>query len=271
MAGKGISMTYEYITLAVDNGIGLITLNKPEQLNATSEPMQVEIRGALAALRGDRSVRALILTGAGRGFCAGAELDHILSLGDPEAQGRETCRAMRETSTPLILELMEAPFPVVAAVNGVAVGAGVGLALAADIVIAARSAAFVMSFAPKLGLIPDLGCSWMVPRLIGRARAMGMGLLGDKLTAEMAAQWGLIWACVDDAALMPTARDMALRLAAGPRHAALELRRAMAQADRQDLSTQLAYEAGRQGELIARPEFQEGVAAFFERRAPSFA
>jgi 2-(1,2-epoxy-1,2-dihydrophenyl)acetyl-CoA isomerase len=165
---------------------------------------------------------------------------------------------------------MEAPFPVVAAVNGVAVGAGVGIALAADIVIAARSAAFVMSFAPKLGLVPDLGSSWMVPRLVGRARAMGMGLLGDKLSAEMAAQWGLIWACVDDAALLATARDTAQRLAAGPRHAAYELRRALMMAEGQDLAAQLEYEAGRQGELIARPEFQEGVAAFFARRAPQF-
>ncbi len=263
-------MTYDYITLAVEDGVALLTLNKPAQLNATSEPMQVEMRDALAVLRRDRSVRALILTGAGRAFCAGAELDHITSLGDAQAQGRETCRAMREASAPLVLDLMEAPFPVVAAVNGVAVGAGVGIALAADIVIAARSAAFVMSFAPKLGLVPDLGSSWMVPRLVGRARAMGMGLLGDKLSAEMAAQWGLIWACVDDAALLATARDTAQRLAAGPRHAAYELRRALMMAEGQDLAAQLEYEAGRQGELIARPEFQEGVAAFFARRAPQF-
>jgi 2-(1,2-epoxy-1,2-dihydrophenyl)acetyl-CoA isomerase len=248
-------------------GIATLTLDLPEQLNALGEPLQHAFRAALAGLRDDPDLRVLVLTGAGRAFCAGADLAGV-SL-EPEAL-RRAADLMEQVTNALVLELASMPMPVLASVNGPAAGGGVGLALAADLVIAARSAYFYLPFMPALGIVPDLGTSWFLPRAVGRARSLGLSLLGNRLPAERAAQWGLIWDCVDDAELPGETRRLAQRLAKLPRHAAAETRAAHAASARNDLAAQLAWEAARQRELIAGPAFQEGVRAFLEKRSPDF-
>ena len=264
-------MDYQLITVKTQDRVVVVTMNVPEKLNGTSAPMQAEIRHALACAEQDPQIRALVLTGAGRAFCAGADLDAIRAQGDAQAQAEATYRGMQEFSNPLILALQETRLPVVAALNGIAAGAGARLALARDIVVAARSASFLLPFAPRLGLVPDLGGSWLMPQLVGRARALGACLLGDRISAEQALQWGMIWQLVEDEQLQEAALALATRLAATPRHAALELRRAFDRASQQSLAEQLDYEAQRQRQLLATDEFQEGLAAFMERRAPEFA
>jgi 2-(1,2-epoxy-1,2-dihydrophenyl)acetyl-CoA isomerase len=255
----------------VDDGLAIVTLNEPAKLNALSAPLCAEVREAVARVRDDRRVRALMLTGAGKAFCAGADLSAMAPAepGGPTL-GERTAATMRDESNPLILELRSLPVPVLTALNGAAVGGGVGLALAADIVIAGRSAYFYLPSMPRLGLLPDLGASWSLPAHVGRARFMALTLLGDRLSAEQAAQWGLVWACVDDASLRDEAVRLARRLAAGPAHAALETRRVADAARTNDLAAQLAYEADRQRELIDAESFGEGVRAFMQRRDPAF-
>jgi len=262
--------SFRYISFTTEGAIATLTLNLPDKLNGMSGPMQAEIRQVLAGLQAQREVRALILTGAGRAFCSGADLGDIRQKGDGREQAESTYQAMVEQSNPLILELRRSAIPVIAAVNGIAAGAGASLALAADIVIAARSAGFLMPFSPRLGIVPDLGATWLLPRLFGDARARAALLLGERISAQQAAEWGGIWACVEDDELLPRARELAAQLAAAPRHAAVELKQALEQGGRQSLAEQLQYEAERQRELIARDEFQEGVAAFLEKRAPIF-
>jgi 2-(1,2-epoxy-1,2-dihydrophenyl)acetyl-CoA isomerase len=177
---------------------------------------------------------------------------------------------MLNVSNRIIEDIRALPFPVVSAVNGACAGAGVGLALAADLVVASRSAYFFLSFMPRLGIVPDLGSTWFLERMIGRPRAVGMALLGERISAEQALDWGLIWGCVDDAQLMEHCMALAQQLARLPAHAAQEIRRAFDSAAHQDLSTQLQYEARRQHELIDRPEFAEGVKAFLSKREPNF-
>jgi 2-(1,2-epoxy-1,2-dihydrophenyl)acetyl-CoA isomerase len=199
-------MTRQTVLLTFDGPIATLTLNRPETLNSISNQLVIDARDALADVRATQSARVLILTGAGRGFCTGAELGEAIVKGDgTQSAGDSLNAAMRDHSNPLIVDLQQLPIPVVAAVNGVAVGAGVGIALAADITIAARSASFILTFGLKLGVIPDLGTTWQLPRRIGVARAMALALLGNKLGAEQAAQWGLIWQCVDDDQLAATA------------------------------------------------------------------
>mgnify|MGYP002622198872 FL=1 len=270
---EGFAMNYQKIRLEIADGIAVITLAQPANMNALSIPLQQELRHALAAVAAQAETgeaRALILTGSGRAFCSGADLSGMASVGEGETLGQGAARMMRELTNPIIEDLQQLPVPVVAAVNGAAAGAGVSLALAADIVLAGRSAYFLLSFMPNLGIVPDLGATWMLPRLIGRARSMGLALLGDRLPAERAAAWGLIWECVDDDALMGQARALAERLAQAPAHAALEVRRAFAVADRSDLTAQLEYEAARQQVLIDKDSFREGVRAFLEKRKPNF-
>jgi 2-(1,2-epoxy-1,2-dihydrophenyl)acetyl-CoA isomerase len=264
-------MTDKTVTLSFDGPIATLTLNRPETLNSISDALTRDARDALAEVRETKSARALILTGAGRGFCAGAELNESIVNGDgSQSAGQSLNASMRDRTNPLIVDLKDLPIPVVAAVNGVAAGAGVGFALAADITVAARSASFILTFGPKLGLIPDVGTTWHLPRRIGVARAMALSLLGNKLGAEQAAQWGLIWQCVDDDQLSATALQLAQTLASSPAHIAVELRRAIAQSLSNTLEEQLDYERERQCVMIEKPSFKEGVRAFREKRAPVF-
>ncbi|SFV15312.1 enoyl-CoA hydratase-related protein [Pseudoduganella namucuonensis] len=262
---------YKCVTFEVDDGVAIVTLNQPEKRNPLSPLQAEELLAVLARVRADRSLRVLILTGAGKSFCAGANLDDMAAGGDRgKSLGESTADAMEALWNPLILALQDMPVPVLTAMNGGAVGGGAGLALAADVVIAARSAYFYLPSMPRLGLVPDLGGSWFLRRQAGRARAMGLTLLGERLSAEQAAQWGLVWLCVDDDDLRAESLALARRLAALPAHAALETRRADRAAGGAALAEQLAYEAARQRELIDRDCFAEGVRAFAERRDPVF-
>ncbi|MDR6853917.1 enoyl-CoA hydratase-related protein [Variovorax guangxiensis] len=252
------------------DGVATLTLNLPAKLNPIALDLQHELRAALARVREDRGVRAVVLTGAGKAFCVGADLSAMRPPEANETLGDQTAKWMQSVSNPLIEELRALPVPVVCAVNGAAAGAGVGLALAGDVAIAAKSAYFYLSFLPKLGIVPDLGCTWIIPRLVGPARAMGMSLLDERLGAERAAQWGLIWACVEDDLLLLEAQQLAQRLGRLPAHAVIEARRAFEASARHTLPEQLHYESERQRELLNRPSFAEGVAAFLQKRAPEF-
>ncbi len=260
-----------------DGDVAVVHIANAVRMNPLTVTMQTELRECLASLRADRSARALLLTGEGKAFCAGADLSGMRATyggvpGDSDGRtlGQRTADIMREQSNRLVQELRELPIPVVCALNGAAVGGGVGLALAADVVIAASSAYFYLPSLPRLGIVPDLGATWFMSRLVGRARAAGFMLSGNRLSAERAERWGLVWACVDDAALLVEALTVARRLAAQPAHAVLEVRHALDAADRCSLAEQLDYEAERQRELIDRPEFAEGVRAFIEKREPDF-
>jgi len=197
-----------------------VTLNRPDRLNALNLKLITDLRAAAAAIESDPGIRAVVLGGAGRAFCSGADLMGEDLLGSPErSRGENIGVSLREHFNPMVNAWHQLRVPVVVAVNGVAAGAGVSLALAGDIVLAARSATFLQLFAPKLGLMPDLGSTFHLPRLVGTARAKGLALLGDALTAADAVDWGLIWACVEDGALQTEAESIARRLAAGPTQA----------------------------------------------------
>jgi len=258
-----------FVLQAQADGIATLTLNLPAKLNPIARELQLELRDALDRVRDDRTVRAVILTGAGKAFCVGADLS-AMAPGGGESLGAQTAGWMQSLSHPLIEALRTLPVPVVAAVNGAAAGAGVGLALAADVTIAARSAYFYLPFLPRLGIVPDLGCTWAIPRRAGRARAMGMALLDERVSAERAVQWGLIWALADDDQLPAEARAIAQRLARLPAHAVAEARAAFEASERHTLAEQLHYESERQRELIDRPAFREGVNAFLQKRPPVF-
>ena len=252
-----------------DGDVAILSFNIPKRLNPLTMELQQALRRRLAQMREEGEVRALVLTGVGKSFCAGADLGHM-GAAEPGSLGQRTADAMESLSNRLIEDLRSLPFPVVSAINGPAAGAGVGVALAADVAIAARSAYFYLPFMPRLGIVPDLGTTWFLERLVGRARAVGMSLLGERLSGEQAAQWGLVWACVDDAELRAQAVAVAQRLARLPAHAAAEIRAVYESAASQPLVAQMRHEAGRQRELIDRPEFAEGVKAFLEKREPVF-
>src|SRR5438552_8499382 len=206
-------MRYESVKFETSNGIGRITLNRPDRLNSFTSAMHAEVRDALAAVKSDATMRVLLLTGAGRGFCAGQDLsDRAVAPGDTPV---DLGASIENNYRPLVLALRALPVPVVCAVNGVAAGAGANLAFACDMVIAAKSASFIEAFC-KLGLIPDTGGTYFLPRLIGTARAMGLAMLGDKLSAEQAAAWGLIWQCVDDAEFPAAVERLLAHLATAP-------------------------------------------------------
>ena len=253
----------------IEDGVATLTLNLPAKLNPIAKDLQVELRDALARITDDKAVRAVVLTGASKAFCVGADLSAMRAPEAGKTLGDETADWMQSLSNPLISALRNLPVPLVCAVNGPAAGAGVGLALAADVTLAGRSAFFYLPFLPKLGISPDLGCTWFIPRFIGRARAMGMALLDERISAEKAAQWGLIWDCVDDDILLPEAQKVAQRLARLPAHAVQEARNAFAASERNTLDEQMHYESERQRELIDKPSFGEGVAAFLQKR-PAF-
>ena len=260
-------MSYQTIVFEAADGIARITLNRPERLNSFNTEMHAEVQDALAAVRRDDSARVLVLTGAGRGFCAGQDLgDRLVAPGGaPPDLGASIERGYK----PLILALRRLPLPVIAAVNGVAAGAGANIALACDLVIAARSATFVQAFA-RIGLIPDSGGTWLLPRLVGHARAMGLALLGEKLAAEQAAEWGLIWRCVDDGQLANEVDTLARQLAAAPTRGLARTKQAMLAGWSRTLEEQLDAERDYQQELGHSADYAEGVAAFMEKRVPRF-
>ncbi|MEK8029214.1 2-(1,2-epoxy-1,2-dihydrophenyl)acetyl-CoA isomerase PaaG [Ideonella sp. DXS29W] len=259
----------EPLVLVADAGpVRTLTLNRPAALNSFTSQMHAQLREALDAAAALESVRTVIITGAGRGFCAGQDLnDPGMAPGD---DGKVDIGAVIEANyKPLALRLRAMPVPVIAAVNGVAAGAGANLALGCDITIAARSSSFIQAFS-KIGLIPDCGGTWLLPRLVGRSRALGLALTGDKLPAEQAERIGLIWQCVDDAALMDTCQALAQRLAAMPSKALAVTRQAFDAAAEMDMDQALALEARLQRDLGRQHDFAEGVAAFQQKRAPQF-
>jgi 2-(1,2-epoxy-1,2-dihydrophenyl)acetyl-CoA isomerase len=253
------------MTILVERGAGYrrITLNRPECLNALNIEMAEALLTALDAAEADPACRALLLTGMGRGFCAGQDLNEIVDM--PAAE----IPALIDHYNPLIRRLAASPLPIVCAVNGVAAGAGANLALACDIILAARSASFVQAFA-RIGLIPDCGGTWLLPRLVGVARARALALLAEPLAAELAAEWGLIWRTVDNDRLLPEAEALAARLAAGPTIAYGLMKRALNAAATNDLARQLDLERDLQREAADAPDHTEGVRAFLDKRPASF-
>ncbi|QIE54919.1 2-(1,2-epoxy-1,2-dihydrophenyl)acetyl-CoA isomerase [Pikeienuella piscinae] len=255
-------MTYQEILYELAEDVALITLNRPEALNGMTTVMRAELRHALARAAGES--RAIVLTGAGRGFCSGQDLGATKRVADIDLE-----RLLREEYEPLLKLIEESPVPILCAVNGPAAGAGANLALACDVVIAARSAYFLEAFA-RIGLLPDAGGTWRLPRKIGLARAMGMSLFAEPIPAPQAAEWGLIWEVVDDGALTARVGELAARLAAGPTRAYGATRRAIRQSFENSYQEQLALEAREQGALGATRDFEEGVLAFLEKRKPAY-
>jgi 2-(1,2-epoxy-1,2-dihydrophenyl)acetyl-CoA isomerase len=255
------------ILLDIRDGVARVTLNRPDRLNSFNDAMHAALRDALARVRADASVRVMLLTGAGRGFCAGQDLsDRAVAPGEAAV---DLGASIERNYMPLILGLRDLPLPVLCAVNGVAAGAGANLALACDIVIAAKSASFIQAFS-RIGLVPDSGGTYVLPRLVGRARAMGLALLGEKLSAEQAAQWGLIWQCVDDAERPRTVDALAAQLAQAPTRGLAAIKRALNASDGATLEAQLALERDLPRELGFSDDYREGVAAFVGKRAPRF-
>ncbi|MGH6617568.1 2-(1,2-epoxy-1,2-dihydrophenyl)acetyl-CoA isomerase PaaG [Sphingomonas sp.] len=260
-------MAYETIAFDTADGIARLTLNRPDRLNSFTVAMHGEVADALDRARADPSLRTLLLTGAGRGFCAGQDLNDRAVA--PGAEGVDLGDSVERFYNPLVRRLVTLPVPVICAVNGVAAGAGANLALACDIVIAARSAKFIQSFA-SIGLIPDSGGTWTLPRLAGQARALGMALTGEPITAERAADWGLIWKMVEDEDLVSATNALAARFAVAPT-AGLAATKAMIRATwANSLDAELDLERDEMRRLGRMHDYQEGIAAFLEKRPPAF-
>ena len=259
-------MTDQPILVDKRAGYRVVTLNRPDRLNAFNEAMHVALKAAIAEAEADENCRALLITGSGRGFCAGQDLnDRLARPGETVVLGG----ALETHYNPLVRKLRELPFPVVAAVNGVAAGAGCNIALACDIVLAGRSASFVQSFA-RIGLVPDSGGTWILPRLIGDARARGLALLAEPLNAEKAESWGLIWKCVDDATLTAEAQKLCEHFAAAPTQGLALIKRALNASAGNTLDAQLDLERDLQRLAGEMPDYAEGVRAFMEKRKPNF-
>lgn len=263
-------MTYETVGYEVADGVALVTLNRPEALNAMTAGLGRDLRAALDTAANDPGVRCVLLTGAGRAFCAGQDLSEAAMAISPEGDGPDIGTLLETRYNPLIRLIRAMEKPVVAAVNGVAAGAGANLALACDVVVAARSARFIQAFA-KIGLVPDAGGTWLLPRLVGPGRAFAIAALADPEDAERAEALGLIWKCVDDAALMDEARALAHRLALASPTALAQMKRAMNAAAANSLDAQLDLERDIQQACGKSADFKEGVAAFREKRPPRFA
>jgi 2-(1,2-epoxy-1,2-dihydrophenyl)acetyl-CoA isomerase len=261
------SMDESPVRVEARPGYRVVTLNRPDKLNSFNEAMHEALRAALEEAAADRDTGAVVLTGAGRAFCAGQDLsDRVMGEGGKRPDLGDT---LERTYNPLVRRLHALPFPVVCAVNGVAAGAGANVALACDVVLAARSAKFLQAFA-KIGLIPDSGGTWTLPHLVGRARAMALAMLAETVTAEEAESWGMIWKAVDDAALMGEAETLAERLAAMPTGALVAVRRAIDAAATNGLDAQLDLERDLQAELGRGDDYAEGVRAFLEKRPAKF-
>jgi 2-(1,2-epoxy-1,2-dihydrophenyl)acetyl-CoA isomerase len=253
------------VLTAADAGVMTITLNRPEVLNALDDGLLHDLRAALAAAGADATIRAVLLTGAGRGFCAGADLADT-AMRSPDA---DVAQSLRERYHPIVLAMRQLPKPIVCAVNGPAAGAGMSLALACDIVLAAESATFLQAFT-RIGLVPDCGSTWFLPRMVGDVRARAMVLLAEKISAADALTYGLVWKVLPDADLAGEARQTAARLAAMPTRACALVKQAFVASAANGLADQLETEALLQAQAFRTEDFREGVAAFLAKRAPRF-
>ncbi len=264
-------MSKETVLLDIHDGVATVTLNRPEVLNAINPQLIADMRLAVQSAQDDDSVRVMVITGAGRGFCSGADLAaRSEDDGESLSSGERTYRGMDTGFNPMVREIYECRVPVVTAVNGVAAGGGMGIALLGDIVIAAKSAKFIQVFTPNLGLIPDMGCTWHLQRLVGRARAMGLAMLGTPILADEAERIGLIWKSVEDEELGEEVDNVVQQLRNGPTLAYHEVRRAFANAEHATFAEQLDYERDMQKHRADSADFAEGVLAFMEKRKPVF-
>ncbi len=260
-------MSYQHIIYAVDGGVARLTLNRPDRLNSFNDAMHAEVRDALSRVKASAGLRVLLLTGAGRGFCAGQDLgDRAVA---PGAEPVDLGASIERNYKPLVLSLRALPLPVVCAVNGVAAGAGANIALACDIVVAAKSASFIQAFS-KIGLVPDSGGTYFLPRLVGPARAIGLAMLGDKLSAEQAAAWGLIWKCVDDVEFPASVEALVQQLSTAATRGLAATKQAIYAAGGNTLEAQLDLERDAQRVLGLSADYREGVSAFAAKRPPRF-
>ena len=260
-------MAYDSIQFEIDAGVARLTLDRPETLNSFTAAMHAEVREVLELAASDTQVRAVLITGNGRGFCAGQDLNDRAVTADQAPV--DLGDSVEKFYNPLIRLVTSMEKPVVCAVNGIAAGAGANLALACDIVIAGRSAAFLESFA-RLGLVPDSGGTWILPRLVGMARARGMAMLAPKISAEQALAWGMIWDVVDDDELAATARELAGQLATQPTRGFAFTKRALAASTTNTLDAQLDLERDLMRAAGRTHDYREGVAAFLEKRMPQY-
>lgn len=260
-------MSYRTIEFGIAAGVATLTLNRSQSLNSFTAEMHAEVRDALGRIEADTAVRCLLISGRGRAFCAGQDLGERDII--PGKQPPDLGESLDRNYNPLIRRLRSLPLPVVCAVNGVAAGAGANLALACDIVLAARSASFIQAFC-KLGLVPDTGGSWHLPRLVGHARAMALALLGERVTAEQAEQWGMIWKCVDDAQLLEEAQALTQHLATQPTYGLALIKRALNATWDNSLDAQLDLERDLQRLAGRTDDYREGIAAFMAKREPRF-
>jgi len=256
-----------FILSEVEQGVMTLTLNRPDRLNSFNDVMHQQLADCLKQAERDDTIRCLLITGAGRGFCAGQDLNDRNV--DPSGPAPDLGMSVERFYNPLVRRLAALPKPVICAVNGVAAGAGATLAMGCDIVLAARSARFVMAFS-KLGLVPDCGGSWVLPRVAGRARAVGLLMLGDNLSAEQAAQWGMIWQVVDDAELKDTALTMARHFATQPTYGLGLIKKALQLSETNTLDEQLELERDYQRMAGRSDDYREGVSAFLAKRPPQF-
>ena len=268
LAARGLATVTEApVLFAVADGVATITLNRPDKLNVFNEAMQGALMLAFDRIEADGAIRAVLLTGAGRGFCAGQDLsDRVMSEGDAPPDLGATLDRLHNR---LVRRICNLERPVVCAVNGVAAGAGANVALSCDLVLAARSAKFIQAFC-RLGLVPDSGGTWFLPRLVGSARATGLAMLGDPLSAEQAEAWGLIWRVVDDERLMDEATALARHLAVQPTRGLALIKRALRASSANTLDQQLDLERDLQREAGRTEDYAEGVRAFFDKRPPAF-
>lgn len=255
-------MKYETLTYALDDGVALITLNRPDKMNALTTQMRAEID--VAVTHAGKQARVVVLTGAGRAFCSGQDLGDRANAANLDLE-----RTLRDEYTPMLTAIIDCPVPTIAAVNGAAAGAGANLALACDVVIASESAYFLQAFT-RIGLIPDAGGTYVMPRTMGMAKAMGAALFADKISARQADAWGLIWEAVADDDFDTQWRARAAHLAHGPTQAFAAAKRVIRASWANDLEKQLETEAAEQGACGQSRDFREGVLAFVEKRKPDF-
>ncbi len=260
-------MSYETIEFTISEGVAVLTLNRPESLNSFNAQMHSEVRSALKEVKKDKSVRCLLLTGNGRGFCAGQDLgDRNVAPGSAAPNLGES---IEKNYSPMLRTIRSLEMPVICAVNGVAAGAGANIAFACDIVLAAKSASFIQAFC-KIGLIPDCGGTWTLPRLVGPARAMALSLLGDKISAEQAEQWGMIWKSVENESLKEEAMAMAQHFASQPTKGLALIKRAIQASATNTFDEQLDLERDLQTLAGRTDDYREGVSAFIAKRKPAF-